>query len=177
MRRRLPSEAEAQEILRRHKTRPAYRPAPNVARTLAPVIRRLDDRFGQGAAGLDARWPEIVGESLARVSRPEKLTKARGTAPGTLELRVVGAASTFVQHQSEEIMQRVNLVLGHGAVGRLRIVQGPIKPRPGPAVRASAPPPLPADLDQALLNALPPDLDPRLRDSLLRLGRGVARRR
>ena len=82
---------------------------------------------------MEPRWREIVGDQLARVTRPQKLTKGRSGAGGTLELRVAGPAALLVQHQSADILARVNLFLGPGAVDKLRIAQGPVKPLPTPA--------------------------------------------
>lgn len=133
MARDLPTDSEAREILSRRRTRPVPRPAPPAGRTLAPLIKELDAKFGRGAGALEPRWREIVGDQLARVTRPQKLTKGRGGAGGTLELRVAGPAALLVQHQSADILRRVNLFLGEGAVERLRIAQGPVKPLPAPA--------------------------------------------
>ena len=128
MARDLPSEREAREILARKRTRPAPRPAPKAGRSLAPFIKELDERFGRGAGALEPRWREIVGDQLARVTRPQKLTKGRAGSGGTLELRVAGPAALLVQHQSADILARVNLFLGPGAVDKLRIAQGPVQP-------------------------------------------------
>ena len=133
MARQLPTERETREILSRKRTRPAPRPTPPAGRHLASFIKDLDEKFGRGASALEPRWREIVGEQLARVTRPQKLTKGRGGAGGTLELRVAGPAALLVQHQSEDILQRVNLFLGPGAVDKLRIAQGPVKPLALPA--------------------------------------------
>jgi hypothetical protein len=133
MARQLPTESETREILSRKRTRPAPRPAPPAGRHLSSFIKDLDEKFGRGASALEPRWREIVGDQLARVTRPQKLTKGRGGAGGTLELRVAGPAALLVQHQSEDILQRVNLFLGPGAVDKLRIAQGPVKPLPVPA--------------------------------------------
>ncbi len=133
MARDLPTESETREILSRRRTRPMPRPAPPAGRALAPLIRELDEKFGRGAGALEPRWREIVGDQLARVTRPQKLTKGRmgpdgRKAGGTLELRVAGPAALLVQHQSADILARVNLFLGAGAVDKLRIAQGPVKP-------------------------------------------------
>ena len=133
MARDLPTESEAREILSRKRTRPMPRPAPPAGRLLAPFIKELDERFGRGAGALEPRWREIVGDQLARVTRPQKLTKARGGTGGTLELRVAGPAALLVQHQSADILARVNLFLGAGSVDKLRIAQGPVKPLATPA--------------------------------------------
>ncbi|WP_183254983.1 DUF721 domain-containing protein [Brevundimonas basaltis] len=175
MRRPLPTDAEAREILSRRRTRPASRPAAKAGRALQGLIKELDARFGRGASALEPRWTEIVGERLARVTRPQKLSKGRGGAGGTLELRVAGPAALLVQHQSEEILQRVNLFLGAGSVDKLRIAQGPVKPPVGlaPPVRTgTAPRPLPAH-QEAELKASVADAPDPLKDPLERLGRAV----
>jgi hypothetical protein len=133
MARQLPTESETREILSRKRTRPVPRPTPPAGRHLSSFIKDLDEKFGRGASALEPRWREIVGDQLARVTRPQKLTKGRGGAGGTLELRVAGPAALLVQHQSEDILQRVNLFLGPGAVDKLRIAQGPVKPLALPA--------------------------------------------
>ncbi|WP_420480139.1 DUF721 domain-containing protein [Brevundimonas sp. FT23028] len=176
MRRPLPTEAEAREILSRRRTRPAPRPAPKAGRALQGLIKELDAKLGRGAGALEPRWREIVGERLARVTRPQKLTKGRGGAGGTLELRVAGPAALLVQHQSEDILQRVNLFLGPGAVDKLRIAQGPVKPLPdspvAPARKAAAAAPLPAH-QEAELKASVADAPDELRGMLEKLGRAV----
>lgn len=176
MRRTLPTEAEAREILSRRRTRPAPKPAPKAGRALQGLIKELDGKLGRGAGALEPRWREIVGERLARVTRPQKLTKGRGENGGTLELRVAGPAALLVQHQSEEILQRVNLFLGPGTVDKLRIAQGPVKPLPDspvtPARKAAAAAPLPAH-QEAELKASIADAPDGLREVLERLGRAV----
>jgi hypothetical protein len=175
MRRTLPTDAEAREILTRRRTRPALRPAPKAGRALQGLIKELDAKFGRGASALEPRWTEIVGERLARVTRPQKLSKGRGGAGGTLELRVAGPAALLVQHQSEEILQRVNLFLGPGSVEKLRIAQGPVKPPvglPKPVRPRTAPAPLPAHQEAELKAAVADAPDP-LKGPLERLGRAV----
>lgn len=179
MRRPLPTEREALEILATRRTRPPPRPAPRAGRALNGVIKALDERFGRGAGALESRWVEIVGEQIARVSRPQKLTRGRAGAGGTLELRVPGAAALLVQHQERDILQRVNLFLGEGAVERLRIAQGPIKPLPRPATAAPPPRPKPAPLPAAVEAELKAEVAAApdgLREALETLGRAVRRR-
>jgi hypothetical protein len=175
MRRPLPTDAEAREILSRKRSRPAPRPAPRAGRALQALIKELDGKFGRGASALEPRWREIVGDRLARVTRPQKLTKGRGGAGGTLELRVAGPAALLVQHQAEDILQRVNLFLGAGSVDKLRIAQGPVKPPPEIAAapkRRLAAQPLAAH-DEAALRAAVADAPDALKGPLERLGRAV----
>ncbi len=177
MRRPLPTEAEAREILARRRTRPAPRPAPRADRALQDFIREMDKRFGRGAGALEPRWREIVGERLARVCRPQKLTRGRDGRGGTLELRVAGAAALLVQHQAEEILGKVNLFLGAGSVDKLRIAQGPVKPLPEPTARparAESPPPLSA-AEEAELKGAVAAAPERLAEALAKLGRAIKR--
>ncbi|MCA6334480.1 MAG: DUF721 domain-containing protein, partial [Phenylobacterium sp.] len=102
--RKLPTLAEAAEILARRRTRPARRPAPPAGRSLTPLLKALDERFGQGPGALQARWPDIVGADLARRTEPVKLSSPRGGAPGVLEIRVAGPSATLIQHRSAEIL-------------------------------------------------------------------------
>jgi hypothetical protein len=175
MRRPLPTPEETAEILARRRTRPARRPPPAVGRSLAKFIKALDDRFGQGPGVLQARWREIVGETLAARTEPSKLIKGRAGQAATLEIKVQGPAAALIQHQSGDILARVNLFLGDGAVAKLRIVQGPVKPQ---APTRSAPPrrrnrPLDAAKEAELAQSVAAAPEGPLREALLRLGRAV----
>lgn len=176
MPRPLPTEAEAREILARRRTRPPLRAAPTAGKALAPVIRKLDEKYGRGAGALEARWREIVGDRLARVTQPQKLIKGRGGAGATLELRVAGPAALLVQHQSADILSRVNLFLGDGAVDKLRIAQGPVRGLvSGPQQHrrsAGPPPPLDAEAEAELTRSVA-TAPPGLREALARLGRAT----
>ncbi|MDB5452978.1 MAG: hypothetical protein JWO33_1556, partial [Caulobacteraceae bacterium] len=134
-RRSLPTVAEALRILGEKRTRPPRRPAPPMGRSLAPLLRDLDKKFGQGPGALIARWHEVVGPEIAKRTEPVKLVKGRGGAPSSLEIRVAGPAAAIIQHQAQDILARVNLFLGAEAVQKLRIVQGPLR------AQAKAPPP------------------------------------
>jgi len=176
MKRPLPSAREAADILAVKRTRPPRRPPPPAGARLGKLIKGLDGRFGEGIGGLAARWREIVGEPLARATEPVKLVKSR-TSGATLEIRVDGPAAALIQHQAPQILDRTNLFLGAGAVGRLRIVQGPVKARGAP--KTASPPRRRAPLDaahEAELEASVADArDEALRRALLRFGRNVLR--
>ncbi len=179
MRRKLPTAQETAEILARVRTRPARRPPPPAGRSLAPLIKAVDERFGKGSAGHAARWREIVGETLARHTEPVRVVKGRAGAPSTLEIRVDGPAAAIVQHQANDILSRVALLLGDRTVSRLRIVQGPVRRTAGPApqVQKRRKPPLAADQEAGLQAGLEACPEGPLRDVLTRLGREVIRGR
>ena len=183
MSRRLPSADEAVRILAAKRTRFAPRQAPHAGRSLSTFIKALDERFGRGPDALTARWREIVGEPLAKHTEPVKLSKPRNGAGGILELKVDGPLAALIQHQAPDILARVNLVLGAGAVAKLRIVQGVIR-RPVAArsaaqaaqARRQRTQPLDAAVEADLEAGLAKAEDERLRTALRRLGREVLRR-
>jgi hypothetical protein len=183
MARRLPSTDEAIRILAAKRTRYTPRPPPPMGRSLSGLIKTLDDKFGRGSDGLAARWREIVGDTLAAHTEPVKLSKPRGGVGGTLELKVDGPIAALIQHQAPDIIARVNLMLGAGAVAKLRIIQGVIR-RPVAARTAAQAAmarrqrirPLDAAVEAELEAGLARAEDERLRAALRRLGREVLRR-
>jgi hypothetical protein len=144
-------------------------------------MKALDQRFGQGSDGLAARWREIVGDTLAKHSEPVKLVRTRA-GPAALEIRVDGPSAALIQHQCEEIISRVNLFLGADAVGRLRIVQGPLRGsmragrNPRPSIHQEFGRPMDAAKEKHLAESLAGLRDGPLKKSLTRLGREVMRR-
>ena len=183
MPRDLPSAAEASRILATKRTRPARRPPASAGRRLSGFLKTLDARFGAGPETLQARWREIVGENLAARTEPVKLSRPRNGGGAVLELKVDGPAATLIQHQAPELLMRVNLFLGAGAVERLRIVQGVVKraaATAGPAQAAQArrrrAQPLDAGLEAELVAGVAHAPEGPLKTALLRLGREVLRR-
>ena len=176
-RRTLPDAHETAEILAARRTRPARRPPPAAGRSILTLLQPLEARFGEGPRALQVRWREIVGDVMARHTEPVKLSKARGSGMGTLEIRVNGPAAALIQHQAPDILDRVNLFLGAGTVGKLRIIQGPVHAslvKSAPRPRRS--PPLDAAQEAELARPLQDVADTPLKASLLRLGREVIRR-
>jgi hypothetical protein len=180
-RRRLPTPAETARILAERRTRPAHRPPPAAGKSLAPWLKALEEKFGQGPDVLRARWREIAGETLAARTEPVKLIKSR-TGGATLELKVDGPAAALIQHQAPELLARVNLYLGEGQVARLRIVQGRVKPPPAAEAEAKAAQarrrraqPLDAAEEAALEAGLAKAAEGPLKQALRKLGREVLR--
>jgi hypothetical protein len=139
-----------------------------VGATVPGLIRPLAKARGTALASLLAEWPLIVGDELARVSLPEKLT---GT---TLRLLVVSSAALVLQHDAPQIMARINAYYGRTAVSRLALVQGPLPIAPAPRPRSR--PPLPAHRQAALKSATEGIADDRLKAALERLGRAILAR-
>ena len=132
------------------------------------LIRPLARSRGTALASLLAEWPLIVGDELARVSLPDKLT---GT---TLRLLVVPAAALVLQHDAPQIVARINAYYGRAAVSRLALVQGPLPLAPSLPPRSR--PALPAHRQAALKTATQGIADERLKAALERLGRAILAR-
>ncbi len=117
-------------------------PPRAMARIIGGVTRPVLGKRGFVGADIVADWATIVGADLASAAGPERMAFDRdGVA--TLHIRVAsGAAASDIQHQEPQIVERINAHYGYRAVGRLRIVQGPLprKPRRHPPL----PPPDPA---------------------------------
>ncbi len=179
MPRSLPSHQEALQILAAKRSRPPRRPPPSAGKALARTIKALGEKFGgAGGEALGARWSEIVGRALARRTEPIRVIRSRAAPGAILELRVEGPSAALVAHQAQDILARVNLFLGVGAVGRLRIVQGPLTRRQGAPEkprRRRPTGPLDAAAEQALADSLAGFADGRLKAALERLGREVLR--
>ncbi|TGQ25262.1 DciA family protein, partial [Mesorhizobium sp. M4B.F.Ca.ET.214.01.1.1] len=91
---------------------------------LDPVLRK---RAGI-SIGLVQSWEEIAGPRLAIHSRPEKIQWPRRLheddpfEPAVLVIACEGMAALHLQHETGEIINRVNAFLGFTAIGRIRIV-------------------------------------------------------
>jgi hypothetical protein len=157
-----------------------------LGRALGALLRPALRRRGFAVNEILTRWPLIVGESLAQMVAPERVRfpmrgnaapKAKFSTPSeaaVLHLRVAPGFATEVQHLEPLIVDRINGYYGFRAVGRLKLVQGPLPaPRRKPA--RSVRPLLPAEEDRLnrLLGAVG---DPGLRGALAQLGRDLAGR-
>ena len=123
--------------------RPDRNPVPVsdlTSRILDPMLRR---RAGI-SLGLVQSWEEIAGPRLARYSRPEKIQWPRRLheddpfQPAVLVIACEGMAALHLQHETGEIIARVNSFLGFNAISRIRIVQKPLtvhKKPPKPTFR------------------------------------------
>lgn len=154
---------------------------PLHARRLDELLPRAVDIAIRRRAGMDAgllaAWAEIAGPQYRDCTRPERIRWPKRASeddpfePGQLVIACDGGVALFLQHEIPQILERVNLYFGFRAVREIRIVQKPMGP-PG-ASRDTKTPPLDA-AQQARLDAVAARIeDPRLRESVRRLGAGV----
>lgn len=157
---------------RSHTAEPERQNRPRAVAELLPAVGGAAfRRFGFVQSAIVSRWPEIVGDKLARASRPESLRFPVGKkADGTLTLAVHGAHAVMIQHVVPEITERVNRFFGYPAVARVAIRHGepPAPQPPRAAPRASGT--VPVDMGEGLKTIA----DPELRAVLESLAAGVA---
>lgn len=112
--------------------KPRRGPRPIAALARGAIEPALLRRTGLNMT-LAGGWAEIAGPELAAVSRPERVKWGRRphlgaqAAPGTLIVAAEPAAAMRVQHQTGELIARVNTALGYEAIGAVRIVQRPVR--------------------------------------------------
>ena len=149
---------------------------PRAIGDLMPQIGRTAfRRFGFVQSSVISRWPEIVGEHHARHCIPEAIRFPMGErSGGILQLVVLPAHATLIQHVVPEIIERVNRFFGYNAVAKVKLRQGEVKPLHAEK-RITAPPslrPIPIELGDSLRDIG----DPELRTVLESLARSMEAR-
>lgn len=111
-------------------------------------IRSAGESRGFAVTRLLTHWAEIVGEDLARATRPVKVGYSKGAFGATLTVLVRATEAPMVQMQLPMIKEKVNACYGYAAISRVMITQtAPMGFAEGQAQFAPAPkaPPKPAD--------------------------------
>ena len=149
-------------------------------RNVGGLAQRLTSSLAKGRgtsiARLQADWIAIVGDDLARRTRPEALIAGRGARGTTkdggklLRLRVSGASALEVQHMAGQLVERVNAYAGYRLIDDLRLVQGTIS---APPLRPALPKPS-AETERRVASQVAGVKDPELRQVLARLGARIA---
>lgn len=145
------------------------------------IARPAFERHGFAYARVIGQWPAIVGDQLARWSRPERIRwrRRRGDGDATpaqggeLVVAVAAGRALDMHHKAPVIIERVNTFYGYAAIDRVKVRQ--VSAWPGSAnPEPAAPPfsPAPASLDKIARIA-----DPGLRRALYRLAGDRAHKR
>ncbi|MEM9573010.1 MAG: DciA family protein [Pseudomonadota bacterium] len=161
-------EARARVKLRYAKAKPVHPGPGTIGKAAMRLTRKKLPTKAPTLSRLKVQWTEIVGEQLARLCRPEKLTPAKGGR--RLTLTVIPAAAGLVQHQSEIIRQRVSVAAG-GDITAIKLIQGHFGP--APKVKANKTIPLTPEQREALLQSAQQIEDEKLRAALVALGEAV----
>ncbi|MFT4150992.1 MAG: DUF721 domain-containing protein [Paracoccaceae bacterium] len=145
-------------------------------------VRAAGEARGFAVARLLTHWPDVVGEELARVTRPVKVSYGREGFGATLVLLVASAHAPIVQMQERRIRDRVNAVYGYNAIARIHMTQtAPVGFAEGqaeftPAPKAAPRAPDPQIVAQAAETAAP-IRDDALRAALERLAQNILTRK
>ena len=172
--------------MQNNKKMPYRGSAKAVGAFLPNVTKKAFQNFGFPAAALLTDWPAIVGPQMAAYTNPEKVkwpkvsqddldddSRPSSEAGGTLLLRVDGPLAIELQHQSDQLLDRINGYFGYRAIAALRILQAPLNEvRLDPSKMAATKP------RQVLSKTRRAELasvdNPRLRVALETLARRVA---
>jgi len=132
------------------------------------------------------RWAEIVGDRLAGVCAPVKVSYSRAQDLGaTLLVRADGPRAIEVEHLAPRILERINQFYGYRAVHRLKVTQAtgspgfaePAAPFAGPSSPHDAAPREPAPGAEARAAELARGIaSPELRAALTRMGAHILSR-
>jgi hypothetical protein len=166
--------SRSQDSQQKRKSRKGPRALADLAtKLIEPVVaRRASMRIE-----LMTNWLEIAGQPYGAVTRPERISWRRRAgqeekfSPGSLLLACESSHAILLQHESAQIIGRINTFFGFDAVDRIRITQKPIRRLRRDAKRP--PPPLNDKSRKALDRVLAGISDPELRLRLEKLGRGV----
>jgi hypothetical protein len=133
-------------------------------------------RYGFAYGELLSRWPDIVGQNLSQTCEPERIKWPRGAGEmdqklgGTLVIRADPGRSLDLQHQTHNIIERINQFYGYGAVTSVKIIQSheirrkPLKNKTYPMDKKT---------EMALAGKLQSVSDEKLRQALQKLGTGA----
>ncbi|MEF2070475.1 DUF721 domain-containing protein [Consotaella aegiceratis] len=158
--------------------RTGTRPLGDIAADILDPV--LVKKAGMSSA-LAVSWADIVGARLAGISRPERLrwpprrSEDDPFEPATLVVACEGSGALFLQHQTGELIARVNAMFGFAAVARIQIVQRPVhveRPSHKPTLRT-----LGAEERRKIAELTQTIEDPALRAALTAYGESLAQRR
>jgi len=145
----------------------------SLSQTIGKLTKSMLGRQGFTQGAIITQWPDIVGAAMARHTVPEKISFSRdGVSHGTLLLRCEsGALATELQHQSPQILDRINAFFGYQAVTQIKLIQAPVaasrKPQNEPQ-RA-----LNAAEAQSLSETIAPLKDEDLRKAFEKMGTSI----
>jgi hypothetical protein len=140
-------------------------------------IRRVGERRGFAETRLLTHWAEIVGQTVATIAQPVKVSYAREGFGATLTVLTDGARAPELQMMLPELKEKVNACYGYSAISRIRITQtGEVGFAEQAAVfthKSAAPKVLSASQKAELASSLAPVADDRLRTALENLAKNV----
>lgn len=147
-----------------------------IGQAMEPALRKR----GFATADLLTHWEDLVGGRYCSLTRPEKLIWPRtdpydpdqGHKPAALVLACDSGAAVFIQHELDQIRERINGFFGYAVVDRIKLIQKPFDLSEDQAMDEGAVE-LTDDQTEGLKAATEPIRDDGLREAVNRLGRAV----
>ncbi len=90
---------------------------------LTQRIRTASESRGFAQSRLLTHWVEVVGHTVAEISRPVEVSYGQGGLGATLTLLTTGAHAPTLEMEKEKLRARVNAAYGYNAIARIRITQ------------------------------------------------------
>ena len=87
------------------------------------AVRHAGEARGFAVARLLTHWAEVVGEDLARKTRPVKISYGKGGMGATLTVLVKATEAPMIQMALPQLKDRVNAVYGYAAVNHIHLTQ------------------------------------------------------
>ena len=87
------------------------------------AVRNAGEARGFAVARLLTHWAEVVGEDLARKTRPVKISYGKGAMGATLTVLVKATEAPMIQMALPQLKDRVNAVYGYAAVNHIHLTQ------------------------------------------------------
>ncbi|HOZ31913.1 MAG TPA: DUF721 domain-containing protein [Tabrizicola sp.] len=100
--------------------RRGFEPAFGLMKT---AVRHAGEARGFAVARLLTHWAEVVGEDLARKTRPVKISYGKGAMGATLTVLVKATEAPMIQMALPQLKDRVNAVYGYAAVNHIHLTQ------------------------------------------------------
>jgi len=94
-----------------------------VSSLLRREFRIAGEKRGFAVVRLLTHWAEIVGDDIARIARPEKVSYPKARLGATLTLLAPGPQAPILAMKLESIRERVNAVYGYSAISDILISQ------------------------------------------------------
>jgi len=151
--------------------------AKPIGQQISRLTKRAFGRRGFADGVIIANWKSVIGDHLAELSEPERITYPQGKrAGGTLHLRIAsGSIAVELQHLEPLLIERINGHFGYKAVDKVRLIQAPLE-KLGHSNQRTPRPPLSEDKVREVAEMLSTVEDPDIQEALDRLARAILSR-
>ncbi len=86
-------------------------------------VQSAGESRGFAVSRVLTHWAEVAGPSLAKITRPVKVSYGRDGLGATITVLTTGAQAPMVEMQKETLRERINACYGYKAIARIRITQ------------------------------------------------------